>query len=329
MDKRLSLEEQVKALQSHFGAVVNTVKHLKTSVDNLKSIVENKEVQEILETQRIVEEVIVANSDAIHRIKSEIIELKNQGKQNQNGSKENIDRENANATNGCIKEVMEKQQMIDKDISANADIVKRLDKEIKDILKDKTKKESSKKEVEEAIKQLEEEVLKLKEIGKGSKPSEDIQKPNDKEKSEKKCKYFNVGYCKYNEKCRFIHPKEICEKYQEGKCNGSNCLDRHPKPCKWFKGLTGCRRKEACHFSHDTLVCDGQGNKAQKNEITKFNCVSCKYEWKERSCVVKHCVNTMEVYFCLNCDDWVQDKSKVLDNGWSLFDQYGNHSKLV
>ena len=210
-----------------------------------------------------------------------------------------------------------------------SDIVKRLDKEIKNILKDKPKKESSKKEVEEAIKQLEEEVLKLKEIGKGSKPSEDIQKPNDKEKSEKKCKYFNVGYCKYNEKCRFIHPKEICEKYPEGKCNGSNCLDRHPKPCKWFKGLTGCRRKEACHFSHDTLVCDGQGNKAQKNEISNFNCVSCKYEWKDRSCVVKHCVNTMEVYFCLNCDDWVQDKSKVLDNGWSLFDQYGNPSKLV
>ena len=109
MDKKLSLEEQVKALQSHFGAVVNTVKQLKTSVDNLKSIV-------------------------------------------------------GNASNGCIKEVMEKQQMIDKDISANADTVKRLDREIKSILKDKTKKEANKQEVEDAIKQLETEILKLKQV---------------------------------------------------------------------------------------------------------------------------------------------------------------------
>ena len=42
MDKRLSLEEQVKALQNNFGAVVNTVKYLKISVDSLKSLVEER-----------------------------------------------------------------------------------------------------------------------------------------------------------------------------------------------------------------------------------------------------------------------------------------------
>ena len=324
MDKKLLLEEQVKALQNHFGAIVSTVKHLKSSVDNLKSLVEKNEFKEILEAQKIVEEVIVANSDAIHRIKGDIAELKH----SKNGSRENTD-ENTIETNECIKEVVKKQQMIDKDISANADTVKRLDREIKSILKDKTKKEANKQEVEDAIKQLETEILKLKQSGKGGTQSEEIQKPSENQKTEKKCKYFNVGYCKYNGDCKFIHPKEVCQKYQQGQCNGNKCPNRHPKACKWFKAWEGCRRREACHFSHDTLVCDGQENQAQKNETIKFNCVSCKHEWKDRNCVVSHLVNSTQVYFCLNCDDWVQDKSKVLDNGWSLFDQYGNPSKLV
>ena len=29
----------------------------------------------------------------------------------------------------------------------------------------------------------------------------------------------------------------------------------------------------------------------------------------------------MQFYFCLNCDDWVKIKSKVLDENWTLFDK--------
>ena len=35
-------------------------------------------------------------------------------------------------------------------------------------------------------------------------------------------------------------------------------------------------------------------------------------------------IKNMEVYFCLNCEDWVQHKNNVPNNGWSLFDQDGN-----
>ena len=61
-----SLEEQIKTLQRHFGAIVSTVKHLKANTEGLKEkFEENKtnEVQEIVETQRVIDEVVVANSD--------------------------------------------------------------------------------------------------------------------------------------------------------------------------------------------------------------------------------------------------------------------------
>ena len=30
-----------------------------------------------------------------------------------------------------------------------------------------------------------------------------------------------------------------------------------------------------------------------------------------------------EKFFCLNCDDWIKYKTKVLDQGWTLFDEEG------
>ena len=68
----------------------------------------------------------------------------------------------------------------------------------------------------------------------------------------------------------------------------------------------------------------------EKNDkIKSYKCVSCDYEWNESNCVVKHVLKNKEVYFCLNCDDWVKDKSRVLDKGWSLFDMAGNLNQFV
>jgi hypothetical protein len=38
----------------------------------------------------------------------------------------------------------------------------------------------------------------------------------------------------------------------------------------------------------------------------------------------KHVIRDHIVYFCLNCDNWVKDKTKVLDNNWTMFDGSGN-----
>ena len=57
---------------------------------------------------------------------------------------------------------------------------------------------------------------------------------------------------------------------------------------------------------------------------TEFKCEGCKYTWEDKSCVVEHVVEHKKKYFfCLNCDDWIQYKENVFDEGWTLFDNEG------
>ena len=59
----VSMEEEFKALKKHFGGVAATVKSLMEAVKTLQ----NNEINEIVETQRVMDEVVVANSDAIRK----------------------------------------------------------------------------------------------------------------------------------------------------------------------------------------------------------------------------------------------------------------------
>ena len=120
MDKMPSLEDQFEPLKNHFGALVSTVRDLKVSVDELKkkSVTgQHTEINEVLETQRVIEEVIVSNTDAIHKLKCEIADLKNGDKpvepcENQKG---------LNHQDDFMKEIIEKQQAANKTILENAD----------------------------------------------------------------------------------------------------------------------------------------------------------------------------------------------------------------
>ena len=73
-----------------------------------------------------------------------------------------------------------------------------------------------------------------------------------KESKPKKCRYFNRGFCKYRENCRYYHSAVICKEYvKEGFCRKNNCSERHPKSCKfWTKTSGGCPRGEKCQFLH-------------------------------------------------------------------------------
>ena len=65
-------------LKKHFGGIVATVRDLRRSVEALEkklSAQENEEIREIMETQKVIEEVIVANADAIKIIKKEIVKM--------------------------------------------------------------------------------------------------------------------------------------------------------------------------------------------------------------------------------------------------------------
>ena len=72
MATKVSIEEEVKKLQKHFGGMAKMFKDLKHSVEVLEKKVSAKENDEI---KQILYKLLVANSDAIKRINKEIKEL--------------------------------------------------------------------------------------------------------------------------------------------------------------------------------------------------------------------------------------------------------------
>ena len=238
------LTDQVKTLQRHIGLFGKAFKDLTERVKALEEKAKSddrKEIMEIIETQRIIDEILVANSDAIKKINSEMVYIQNN---------HTVEKEKELTTQNGVK----KGRI-------------------------------------------------------------------------KRCRYFNKGHCKYREKCKFYHPKTICKNYLEsGKCESTDCSDRHPKLCRfWSKNKAGCRRGSDCDFLHVTLAQhDGKVTVESKVEETEFKCASCKDAWTDKNCVVEHKLNNHVMYLCLNCDDWIQDKTKVLDQNFTLLDERGN-----
>ena len=243
-----SLEEQVKTLQKHMGAILVTVRDLKASVDALKrkdTTKENKEIKEIMDAQIIVDKVIGANKDAI----------------------------------------------------------KRIDEQIKQIVDNK---------------------LDTKTYHASDKAKEDGGKYGVEDKTRKKCRYYDRGFCKYNKKCRFSHQEGICQVYLKTlKCGLKECCQRHPKLCRWDQGKGGCNKGEDCLYPHKEERLNINVDNVNTMGSEEYHCVSCKHIWEEKNCVKEHIIQNTKVFFCLNCDDWVKEKGAVFGLGWSLFDQAG------
>jgi hypothetical protein len=64
------------------------------------------------------------------------------------------------------------------------------------------------------------------------------------------CPFYNVGYCKYKDKCSKEHAQDECE---DRKCTNKLCHKRHRKSCR--NGLE-CRfnAKNKCEFKHDQHI---------------------------------------------------------------------------
>ena len=105
-----------------------------------------------------------------------------------------------------------------------------------------------------------------------------------------------------------ILKNENCDKY--------DCFDRHPRQCKWHGSEVGCNRKVECEYLHVTMVDDDE-------EVIshKYECVSCKDTWQNRACIVEHIIQNTKIFFS---DEWVQKKTQVLDEGWTLLDEDSN-----
>ena len=198
--------------------------------------------------------------------------------------------------NDEVEKIMEKQIVIDKAIVDNSAAITKIDKELQKALKQKVQ-AVQKDKFEDQV---------------------DSAEVDNAAAHEKKCRYFNCGFCKYKRKCRYTHPKNICKDHIRNlKCETKECPDRHLKVCKWQADQHGCTWKD-CDYLHNTL---GSSREAQLQE---YKCISCKCAWKEQTCVVKHMIENIETYFCLNCDDWVQHKQNIYNPGWTLMNEAGN-----
>ena len=68
----------------------------------------------------------------------------------------------------------------------------------------------------------------------------------------KKCRYYNRGFCKFGRSCKFHHPTVVCDEYlQDGVCTQRRCPKRHPRHCRyWSTKPEGCTRNEKCQYLH-------------------------------------------------------------------------------
>jgi hypothetical protein len=55
----------------------------------------------------------------------------------------------------------------------------------------------------------------------------------------------------------------------------------------------------------------------------EYQCAGCKSTWNDKIYMVNHNVKNMNVFFCLNCSDWIRNKEAVFDADWTLFDEAG------
>ena len=79
----------------------------------------------------MMDEVVVANSDAIRKLRREPLDIKAAKEPVEDGVKETSD----NSNNKALSEVIKMQHVMNKTISKNVVDVKMLDKEIKGLLK--------------------------------------------------------------------------------------------------------------------------------------------------------------------------------------------------
>ena len=77
-----------------------------------------------------------------------------------------------------------------------------------------------------------------------------------------------------------------------------------------------------CQYLHKASQKDKRGEEQVYGKI-HYQCAGCKCIWNDKWCVKEHIIQNIQVHFCLNCDDWIKDKTAVFDQGWTMFDEGG------
>jgi predicted RNase H-like nuclease (RuvC/YqgF family) len=61
------------------------------------------------------------------------------------------------------------------------------------------------------------------------------------------CPHYNVGYCKFKEKCSKVHPKDDCNVED---CKRKGCDKRHRRICKYLTDCMRLNKNNDCEFKH-------------------------------------------------------------------------------
>ena len=207
-----------------------------------------------------------------------------------------------------LKDIIETQAVIDEVVVKSSDDI---------ALMQKVKNENSRaiRMLESKIETLDKEIQKkLKELPQNEEKI-DKEEPTKNEEIKKICKFYNKGYCSYKKRCRYVHPKNVCEIFlRDGKCLKSCCFYRHPRTCKYYG--RGCRQSGWCdylHVSHLKMNIEGNDAENDDRETTmnvdcfdddidtnddkpKEECGSCQSNDAKNEC------DKCRKYFCRKCE---------------------------
>ena len=88
------------------------------------------------------------------------------------------------------------------------------------------------------------------------------------------CLHNKYGFCKFRDTCRKRHVAEKCEKVN---CEIENCLERHPRECRFFRKFGRCKFTDFCFYEHkiddnlnDDFMTDLTSVKAKLVEVEKI-----------------------------------------------------------
>ena len=117
----------------------------------------------------------------------------------------------------------------------------------------------------------------------------------DKCTSERRCRYWNRGYCREGTtKCPFHHPPDDCQQHLlEGRCSSQGCGQRHRKRCKYWGTPIGCFRKGQCQYLHmgdpnvSTDSTESKEVEVEEDIVTEYNTPNYENKKKDKYISVK------------------------------------------
>ena len=92
------------------------------------------------------------------------------------------------------------------------------------------------------------------------------------------CMFSKFGYCRYKERCKRKHYKEVCK--QDESCQAiKTCTKRHPKKCKKNETERGCRFGIECSYHYNT-----------EHDVPKAGETKNYLAWKEKVNILENSV---------------------------------------